>query len=125
VNDRIGEAPDPKKARSGPRESWLAGLTLGAAGGFLMLEFPLLGLAICLATAIVLWRLGSAMAGAGGLFVGIGAMWLLLFGHVALDCRGEAGCTAPNIGSAVATSAGVLAIGVVLSAFAALQSRRN
>ena len=122
---RITETPHPEKARSGPRESWLAGLILGAAGGFLMLEFPLLGLAICLAAAVVIWRTGSAMAGAGGLFVGIGGMWVFLFGRVALDCRSESGCTAPNIAAAVATSTGVLAIGLALSVLAVIRTRRG
>ncbi len=124
MRDRITEAPNPQKVRSGPRQSWLAGLALGAIGGFLMLEFPLLGLAICLAAAVVIWRTGSTMAGAGGLSVGIGGMWLLLFGRVALDCRAASGCAAPDIGTAVAASAGVLATGLVLSVFATLQARR-
>ena len=125
MSDPITEAPAPEKARSGPRQSWLAGLALGAIGGFLTLEFPVLGLAICLATAVVIWRTGRAMAGTGGLFVGIGGMWLLLFGRVALDCRVASGCTAPDIGTTVATSGGVLAIGLVVSAIVAVQSRRG
>ena len=125
MRDGIPEASDPVKSRSGPRESLLAGLALGAIAGFLMLEFPLLGLAICLGATLAIWRKGQAIAGLGGLFVGIGGMWAALFGRVALDCRSDSGCAAPDIGAAVATSAIVLAVGALLSSLAAVRASRS
>ena len=121
---RPPETPAPAP-RSGAQESWFAGLALGAGGGFLALEFPLLGLAILIATALIVWRRGRLGAGVGGLLVGAGGMWLALFGRVAIDCRVDAGCTAPDIGAAVATSVGVLAIGLGLSMLAAVRARRG
>ena len=115
----------PGRERSGYRESWFAGLALGAGGGFLMLEFPLLGIAICVVAAVIIWRKGRAIAGADGLFVGIGGIWVALFGRVAVDCRADSGCTAPDIGSAVAASAAILAVGALISTFAALLAHRG
>jgi hypothetical protein len=124
VEPRRAESSAPP-AHSGPRESWVAGLVLGAIGGPLTLEFPFLGLAICVATAAIIWLRGRAGAGIGGLLVGAGGMWLALFGRVALNCRMETGCTAPDIGSAVAASAAILAAGLGLSIVAAIRARRG
>ncbi len=113
------------RVRSGSWESWLAGLILGAGGGFLMLEFPLLGIAICIAAAVGIARKGRAIAGAGGLLAGVGGMWVALFGRVAIGCTTDSGCTAPDIGSAVVVSAGILAIGALISILVALGPRRT
>ena len=114
------------RQRSGRWTSWLSGLAVGAAGGFLMLEFPFLGLLICGTAAFAIWRKGRAVAGGAGLFVGIGGIWLVLFGQIALTCGAnvdDAGCYAPDIGSAVAASAGVLVLGLARSILVAVQSR--
>lgn len=112
------------RARSSSWESWVAGLILGAGGGFLVLEFPLLGIAICIASVVVIARRGRVVAGAAGLFVGVGAVWVALFGRVAIDCNADSGCTAPGIGTAVAVSALILAVGALISIIAAVRARR-
>ncbi len=61
----------------------------------------------------------------GSLKVILAGMWVALFGRVAVDCQADSGCTAPDIGAAVATSAGILAIGALISMFAALRARRT
>jgi len=48
-----------------------------------------------------------------------------LFGRVAIDCHEDTGCTAPGIGTAVAISAAILAVGVGLSLIAVLRSRHG
>ena len=113
--------------RSSPGTSWLAGLVLGVMDGVLLLEFPIAGIGIALATIGVIGWKGRLVAGLGGALTGVGATWLVLFGRVALTCGadvGDAGCFAPGIGSAVTASAGVLAVGLAISAFAAVRSRR-
>lgn len=104
--------------------SWLTGLTLGAGGGFLALEFPIVGLAITVATIVLIWRSGSALAGTGGLLVGLGGMWFALFGRVALTCTEASGCEAPGIAIPVLIGAGLLAIGLVLSITSVARDRR-
>ncbi|MBI3746537.1 MAG: hypothetical protein HY264_08480 [Chloroflexi bacterium] len=111
--------------KAGDRQSWLTGLGLAVPGAFLMLEFPLFGLALLVAVIALVSMAGRAIAGVGGLFVGIGGTWVALFGRVALECRADSGCTAPGIGSAVATSAGVLAIGALISIVAVVRARRS
>jgi hypothetical protein len=117
---RAGE----QERRSGSMTSWLTGLTLGAGGGFLALEFPIVGLAITVATIVLIWRSGSALAGTGGLLVGLGGMWFALFGRVALTCTEASGCEAPGIAIPVLIGAGLLAIGLVLSITSVARDRR-
>lgn len=115
---------DEQKRRPGSMTSWLTGLTLGAGGGFLMLEFPTVGLAITVASIVIIWRSGSALAGAGGLLVGVGGMWFALFGRVALTCTEASGCEAPGIAIPVLIGAGLLATGLATSMASFAQARR-
>ena len=114
--------------RSDARTSWLAGLVLGALGAFLLLEFPVAGAALTAVTLVLIARAGRAAAGIGGLLVGLGGMWLVLFGRVALTCTSTAdgsGCFAPDIAYAVAISAGILAVGGALSVITAIRARER
>ena len=115
----------PRSARSGARTSWLVGLVLGALGAFALLEFPLAGAALTAVTLVLVARAGRAVAGVGGLLVGLGGMWLALFGRVALTCTEASSCFAPGIGSAVTISAAVLAVGAALSIVTAVRAREG
>lgn len=111
--------------RSSARSSWFVGFVIGALGGFLLLEGPLLGLAIIAATAVPARLAGQAIAGAGGLLMGMGVIWIAALGRVKLACTVEVGCEAPTIDGYLAVGAGFLALGVVASLAALARSRRD
>lgn len=93
-----------------------------------MLEFPLVGMALLLATTVLVARTGQAAAGVAGLVVGLGGTWTLVFGRVALTCGPTmpdgGGCEAPSIGGAVLASLLILAAGGIASALIAVRGRR-
>jgi hypothetical protein len=110
------------------RQGWIAGLVVGVTGGFLALEFPTLGWLILALFAIPAAFVESRAAAIGGLLSGLGACWLVILGRVAITCRAtgdEPGCHAPGIEPWLAISAGVLAIGIALTTFAAARVRRR
>ena len=110
------------------RSGWIAGLAVGAAGGFLALELPTIGYLLLVLFAIPAAVVGPRAAAIGGLLTGAGAIWLILLGRVALECRapdGEIGCQAPGIEPWLAASAGMLAVGIVLTILAARGSRHQ
>jgi hypothetical protein len=100
------------------RSAWIAGLAVGAAGGFLALELPTVGYVLLLLFAFPAAIVGPRAAAIGGLLTGFGGVWLLLLGRVALECRapdGEIGCSAPGIEPWLAFGAAVIAIGIALT----------
>jgi hypothetical protein len=108
------------------RSGWIAGLTVGAAGGFLALEFPSLGWLILLVFAVPAAIVGPRPAAIGGLLSGLGGVWLLLFGRVAITCEatgGEIGCHAPGIEQWLAAAAAILAIGLALTIVGGIRDR--
>ena len=107
------------------RTGWIAGLVVGAAGGFLALEFPTLGWLILVLFAILAVISGPRAAAIGGLGTGIGAGWLVLFGRVAVTCHEEPGCQAQGIETWVAVGAGTLAIGLALTLVAYVHAFRR
>jgi hypothetical protein len=110
------------------RSRWIAGLAVGAAGGFLSLELPPLGWLIVALFAIPAVIVGPRAAALGGLLTGAGALWVVLLGRVALECQapdGEIGCRAPGIEPWLAAGAAMLAIGIVLSILAVIRYRRS
>jgi hypothetical protein len=110
------------------RESWIAGLGVGVAGGFLALEFPTLGWLILVLFAIPAAIIGPRTAAIGGLLSGLGACWLVILGRVAVTCRAtgeEPGCQAPGIEPWLAVSAGALTIGIAMTIFAVARVRRG
>jgi hypothetical protein len=109
--------------RSGARPSWLVGAGLSVPGGFLVLELPPAGLALVVASAIVIGIAGRMLAGAGGLLVGVGFTWIVAFGRVKLTCQPDS-CTAPTIDAYLAVSFAILAFGTVASAVSAVRARR-
>lgn len=104
------------------RSGWIAGLAVGAAGGFLALELPTLGWLVVVLFAIPAAIVGPRAAAFGGLLTGFGGTWLVLLGRVAITCPptgDEIGCHSPGIEQWLAVAATILAIGVVLTIVAA------
>jgi hypothetical protein len=110
--------------RAHARSSWLAGLVLGAGGGFLLVEFPTAGLVIVVGALVIVARAGRALPGLGGLLIGIGAVWIALFGRIKLTCTAETGCFAPSIDTYVAASIALFVTGLTLSGLALARARR-
>ena len=98
---------------------------LGAASGFLFLEFPTAGLAVLAGAGVIVVRTGRGLAGIGGIFVGAGAVWVALFGRIKLTCTAEGGCFAPSIDTYLAVSVALLLIGLALSGLALVRARRH
>jgi hypothetical protein len=110
------------------RSGWIAGLAVGAAGGFASLEIPPIGWLIVILFAVPALIVGPRAAAIGGLLTGAGALWLVLLGRVALTCRaaaGEIGCQAPGIEPWLAAGGAMLAVGVALTVVAIRQSKRR
>jgi len=118
---RLTNAEPPSAIRSIWR-GWLAGLVVGVAAGFLTLEFPSLGWLLAIAFAVPAGIVGPRLAAVGGLVTGIGAVWIVLLGRVALTCR--EGCQAPGIEIWLIFGGSVLAAGLTLSVIAAWRRRR-
>jgi hypothetical protein len=114
--------------RSGAVPSWLAGLVLGALGGFLMVAFPTMGLVVLAGGVVIIAVAGRWMAGIGGLLVGVGSTWVALFVRVKLTCIDDpatgSSCEAPSIDGAIAVSVVVLTVGVAASGLALARARR-
>jgi hypothetical protein len=110
------------------RSGWFPGFVVGVAGGFATLEIPTLGWLVVVVFAVLALIVGPRVAAIGGLFTGLGAVWLALLGRVAVECRapdGEIGCHAPGIEPWLAVGAGMLAIGVVLTIATVVRGRRT
>jgi hypothetical protein len=107
------------------RAGWIPGFVVGVAGGLLTLEFPTLGWLIVAVFAIPAAIVGPRAAAIGGLLTGLGGIWLVLLGRVAITCQAtgeELGCHAPGIESWLAVGGAMLAIGIVLSMIALVRS---
>jgi hypothetical protein len=83
------------------RREWLAGAVVGAWGGFLLVEGPVVGLALLAAFGAGAVTARSAAA-AAGLLAATGGVILLMFLLVNLNCIGLYGgtgdeCTPPDV----------------------------
>ena len=110
------------------RAGWLPGLVVGVTAGFATLELPTVGWLLVIVFAIHAAIVGPRIAALGGLFTGLGAIWLVLLGRVAITCQapdGEIGCQSPGIESWLLVGAAMLAVGVVLSIWARLRAGRR
>jgi hypothetical protein len=109
--------------------NWLAGLTIGAACGFLFGIWPTLGGVIALAflAGVLLTRRRTAPM--GGLLVGLPVVWLLLIGNANLACQrfrevpGQ-GCEAPDVTGWFLVAIGLSVVGVALTLMAVRTARR-
>jgi hypothetical protein len=104
--------------RATARTGWLAGLAVGMSGGFLALEGPLLGLALLVAMAALARLGGQLVAGLGGLLLGVGLVWIGLFGRLKLTCTAASGCEAPMIDAYLGLSVTFLVLGLATSGLA-------
>ena len=108
------------------RRGWLSGLAVGVTAGFATLEIPSLGWLLVVAFAVPAAISGPRLAAIGGLLAGIGGVWMVLIGRVALTCTAtgdELGCHAPGIESWLAVGCAILAAGLLMTRLAAIRSR--
>jgi hypothetical protein len=117
------------KTSTRPASGWLAGLVLGVASGFLLIELGVIGLAfLAVALVVISWK-GPRLLAAGGLLTGSGVLWTVLFARVALTCGATAffpdpNCSTDDLTPWVASSAAIFIAGLLLSAFALARMRR-
>ena len=104
------------------RSNWIAGLVVGAAGGFAALETPPVGYGVLIAFAVPALLGRTRLAAFGGLLLGFGITWTLLLGRVAVTCD-PPDCQSPGIESWLAVGLGVGAAGLVLTAVSVLRPR--
>ena len=109
--------------------NWHAGVLVGVAAGVLTLTFPTLGWLITAAFMLGLIRAPLRLPAFGGLFVGLGATWLVLLVRSTFACRAfdvapNQECLEPDIGPFVAAGVVLLASGVVSTMVATIQARR-
>lgn len=115
-----------RRSRYGP---WLSGLAVGAGAGLATLVVPTLGWLLILAFLVpALLLRGSRLSAVGGLLFGLGVVWLLLLGRMALACSvsdpNELGCHAPDMGPWLTTGGVMLGAGMLLTVLAIGRSRR-
>jgi len=104
----------------------LSGVAVGATAGFATLELPSLGWLLIVAFAVPAALVGPRLASIGGLLTGLGGVWILLLGRVALTCTAtgdELGCHSPGIESWLAVGGTMLAAGLLLTTLATIRSR--
>ena len=115
--------------RPSPASGWLSGLTLGAVGGFAVLELGVLGVGVVAAAlGLIAWK-GPRLLAAGGLVTGIGVVWTVLFLRVQLTCGPgaplpESGCVSEDL-TAWIVGSGALLLGGLAASTAALRSNRR
>jgi hypothetical protein len=110
------------------RAGWIPGFVVGVATGFATLEFPTLGWLLVIVFAILAAILGPRIAAIGGLLTGLGSIWLVLLGHVAISCQAtgnELGCHAPEIAPWLIAGGAMLAAGISLTLVALGRARRD
>jgi hypothetical protein len=110
------------------RAGWIPGFVVGVAAGFATLEFPTLGWLLVILFAIVAAILGPRIAAIAGLLTGLGTIWLVLLGHVAISCQAtgdEPGCHAPEIEPWLIAGGAMLGAGVALTGVAFGRARRD
>jgi uncharacterized membrane protein len=110
--------------------NWIAGVVVGVAAGVLTLIFPTLGWLIVAAFLLGLIRAVPRVPAVGGLFLGLGAAWLVLLvrSHVecqAFDAAPNQECGDPDIGRWLAFGGVLLAIGVLVSVAAQIRASRR
>jgi hypothetical protein len=91
----------------------VVGLVVGvAAGAGTLIAGPIAGLLGLAAIALAVAEAPRVPA-IGGVLIGLGGAWLVLFGRVALTCRQE--CVGPDLGPWLAVAGVIAALGVVVT----------
>lgn len=108
--------------------SWTAGVLLGALDGFLLFEFPSLGLALLAIAVFLALRERPRAAGIGGLLIGVGGCWTFFLARATLECDAfnrvpNQGCTAFGIEPFFALAVVLLVSGIALTVVA-IRGRR-
>jgi hypothetical protein len=117
---------EERRTVASARGAWIPGLAVGCAAGFATLEIPSLGWLLVVAFAVPALASRDRWSAIAGLLTGLGAIWLILVGRVALTCRavdGELGCQAPGIERWLWAGGGILAAGLLLTALWKRNSR--
>jgi len=112
----------------GPRAGWIPGFVVGVAAGFATLELPTLGWLLVIVFSIIAAIRGPRIAAIAGLLTGLGSIWLVILGHVAISCQAtgsEPGCHAPDIAPWLIAGGAMLAAGVALTLVAFGRARGN
>jgi hypothetical protein len=107
---------------------WIPGFVVGVAAGFATLELPTLGWLLVIVFAIIAAILGPRIAAIAGLLSGLGTIWLVILGHVAISCQAtgdELGCHAPEIAPWLIAGGAMLAAGVAVTVVAFGLARRG
>ena len=103
------------------RTARIAGLTLGAAGGFLLVEAPPIGLLVAVGAIVIMRAAGQGLAGLGAVLTGIGIVGIALLGRVKLTCDNpgpDTSCVAPTVDAYLFIAVGLLALGLACSVVA-------
>lgn len=95
------------------RRRWLIGLVVGAtAGAATLIAGPVGGVIGIVAILLAVAERPRAPA-IGGVLLGIGGAWLVLFGRVALACRVD--CEAPGLTPWLVAAVALAALGAVVT----------
>ena len=108
----------------------MAGLVLGAASGFAILELGVFGTLLLLASVVLIAWKGPGLLATGGLVTGVGVLWTALFSRVALTCGVGAffpdpDCSTNDVALWIAGSGAVFVVGLVVSAAGLRRVRRE
>jgi hypothetical protein len=107
------------------RSGWIAGFVVGVTAGLATLEIPTLGWLLVAVFAALAAIMGPRAAAIGGLLTGLGAIWVVLLGRVAITCQAtgdEPGCHAPGIEPWLVVGAAMIAVGVALTIWARVRA---
>lgn len=109
--------------RKGRRASWLIGLVLGAATGFMILLGGAPFLLLSLAFLVLVFVTARNLAFLSGAFTGVGAAWLILTVRAQLACEAfdrapNQGCTGYGVGPFLGVAAIILIGGLLLGVLA-------
>ena len=117
------------KVTTRPGAAWLAGLVLGIASGFLVIEVGVVGLAFVAASiALIAWK-GPRLLALGGLLTGFGGLWMVLFARVTLTCGADAfvpdpSCSTEDLTPWLVGSAAMLVLGLGIAGYGSRRRRR-